>query len=139
MIGAEFYFYKPPTVQDIKRKGRKAKHVDHYVGPARITKKIGDRPFQIAYKHPESDKEQLFQREAGIMLILKKERRDFSVAEIEVPSLKHVAGRLPVKGEMVIMKDFPESNDCYIAEIAQVLNDRFVVNEYITEVAPLVN
>jgi hypothetical protein len=67
--------------------------------------------------------------------------RDFSVAETEAPSLKHVAGRLPVKGEMVIviMKDFPDSNDWYIAEIAQVLNDRFVVNGYIIEGAPLVN
>ncbi len=28
------------------------------------------------------------------------------------------------------MKDFPESTDWYIAEIAKVLNDRFVVNGY---------
>ena len=38
---------------------------------------------------------------------------------------------------MVIMKDFPESTDWYIAEIAKVLNDRFVVNGYITEGASL--
>ncbi len=39
---------------------------------------------------------------------------------------------------MVIMKDFPESLDWYAAEIAKVLNDRFVVNGYITEGAPLI-
>jgi hypothetical protein len=74
-----------------------------------------------------------------MLILLKKEKRDFSVAETELLSLKHVAGRLPVKGEMVIMKDFPESNDWYIVEIAQVLSDRFMVNGYITEGAPLAN
>ena len=53
--------------------------------------------------------------------------------------MKHIAGKLPRKGEMVIMKDFPESTDWYLAEIAKVLNDRFVVNGYITEGAPLAN
>ncbi len=131
-------FYKSPTVQDVKQKSRKTKHLDHYVGPARITKKIGDRSFQIAYRHPDSTKEQPFQREAG-MLIMKKEMNDFSIREVEVLPLKHIAGRLPRKGEMVIMKDFPESTDWYVAEIAKVLVDRFVVNGYITEGAPLVN
>ncbi len=37
------------------------------------------------------------------------------------------------------MKDFPESTDWYIAEIAKVLNDRFVVNGYIAQGAPLAN
>jgi hypothetical protein len=59
-VGTEVYFYKHPTVQDVKQKDRKAKHLEHYVGPARITKRIGDRSFQIAYRHPDSNKEQLF-------------------------------------------------------------------------------
>jgi hypothetical protein len=37
------------------------------------------------------------------------------------------------------MKDFPESTDWCIAEIAKVLNDRFVVNGYIIEGALLVD
>ncbi len=73
------------------------------------------------------------------MLILKKEMKDFKVREVEVRPTKHIAGKLPRKGEMVIMKDFPESTDWYIAETAKVLNDRFVVNGYITEGAPLAN
>ena len=73
------------------------------------------------------------------MLILKKEMNDFTVREVEVLPMKHIVGMLPRKGEMVIMKDFPESTDWYIAEIAKVLNDRFVVNGYITEGAVLAN
>ena len=29
--GAKVYFYKPPTAQEVERRGRKAKHLDHYV------------------------------------------------------------------------------------------------------------
>ncbi len=75
-------------MQDVKQKGRKAKHLEYYVGPVRITKKIGDR----------INKEQLFQREAG-MLIMKKELNDLSIREVEVLPLKHVAEGCPGKGK----------------------------------------
>ncbi len=39
---------------------------------------------------------------------------------------------------MVIMLDYPESKDWYIAEISQVLHDRFTVNGFITREATLV-
>jgi hypothetical protein len=32
--GDRVYFYKPPTQQEIARRGRKAKHLAHYHGPA---------------------------------------------------------------------------------------------------------
>ncbi len=38
-------------------------------------------------------------------------------------------------GEMVIMLNYPESRDWYVAEISQVLHDRFTVNGYITNEA----
>ncbi len=43
-------------------------------------------------------------------------------------------------GEMVIMLDYPEpeSRDWYVAEISQVLHDRFTVNGFITREATLV-
>jgi hypothetical protein len=40
-------------------------------------------------------------------------------------------------GEMVIMLDYPESRDWYVAEISQVLHDRFTVNGFITREATL--
>ena len=40
-------------------------------------------------------------------------------------------------GEMVILKDFPDAKDWYVAEISQVLSDRFTVNGYITMGLPL--
>ncbi len=38
---------------------------------------------------------------------------------------------------MVILMDYPDAKDWYVAEISQVLPDRFTVNEYITKASPL--
>jgi hypothetical protein len=40
-------------------------------------------------------------------------------------------------GEMVILRDYPDAKDWYVAEISQVLSDRFTVNGYITVGLPL--
>ena len=38
VAGAKVYFYRPPSILDVAKKTRKAKHIDHYVGPATIVK-----------------------------------------------------------------------------------------------------
>jgi transposase InsO family protein len=35
-IGTKVYFYKPPSASEAERRGRKAKHMEHYAGPAKI-------------------------------------------------------------------------------------------------------
>jgi hypothetical protein len=46
-IGTRVFFYKPPSKQEADNKGRRAKHIDHYVGPAKVTKHIGTRSVQL--------------------------------------------------------------------------------------------
>jgi hypothetical protein len=70
--GAKVYFYRPPSVLEVEKRTRKAKHIDHYVGPATIVKRIGSRSFQISFFNPSTGMTQLLQRNAG-MIILKKE------------------------------------------------------------------
>ncbi len=41
--GAQVYFFKPPSAQEVLERGRKAKHLDHYLGPATILRAIGTR------------------------------------------------------------------------------------------------
>jgi hypothetical protein len=41
--GAKVYFYKRPSQADTQARGRKAKHWDHYIGPAIIVWQIGSR------------------------------------------------------------------------------------------------
>ncbi len=49
--GDRVYFYKPTTQQEIARRGRKAKHLAHYHGPAIVQSKVDgrDRQYNITY------------------------------------------------------------------------------------------
>jgi hypothetical protein len=73
------------------------------------------------------------------MIILKKEWHAPSLEsdEQEFAPAKHQAGMKLRMGEMVILKDFPDARDWYVAGISQILNDRFTVNGYITLGLPL--
>jgi hypothetical protein len=112
--------------------------IDHYVGPATIVKKIGSRSFQLSFVNPITGIAQLLQRDAG-MIILKKEWHAPSLEPEEkgLAPAKHQASMKPRIGEMVILKDYPDAKDWYVAEISQVLSDRFTVNGYITMGLPL--
>ena len=49
--GDRVYFYKPPTQQEVARRGRKAKHLAHYHGPAIVQSQVQgrDRQYNITY------------------------------------------------------------------------------------------
>jgi hypothetical protein len=136
--GTKVYFYRPPSVLDVVKKTRKAKHIDHYVGPAVIVKKIGSRSFQISYTNPLTGTTQLLQRDAR-MIILKKEWifPSLSPSENRLIPRKHQGGMELQVGEMVIMMDYPDAKDWYVVEVTQVLGDRFTVNGFTTNGAPL--
>jgi hypothetical protein len=139
VVGAKVYFYRPPSILDVVKRTRKAKHIDHYVGPATIIKKIGSRSFSLSFVNPLTGIEQLLQRDAG-MIILKKEWHAPSLepGAQELAPVRHQAGIELRVGEMVILRDYPDAKDWYVAEISQVLSDRFTVNGYITVGLPLV-
>jgi hypothetical protein len=67
------------------------------------------------------------------MIILKKEWHNPTQEPDERRSVptKHQAGMKPRIGEMVILKDDPDAKNWYVAEICQVLSDRFTVNGFI--------
>ena len=138
VVGAKVYFYRPPSILDVVKRTRKAKHIDHYVGPATIIKKIGSRSFSLSFVNPLTGIEQLLQRDAG-MIILKKEWHAPSLEPgvQELAPVRHQAGMKLRIGEMVILRDYPDAKDWYVAEISQVLSDRFIVNGYITTELPL--
>jgi hypothetical protein len=133
VVGAKVYFYRPPSVLDVAKKTRKAKHIDYYVGPATIIKKIGSRSFQLSFVYPSTGTTQLLQRDAG-MIILKKEWHAPSQdpAELKLAPTRNQVCMTPRIGEMVILKDYPDAKDWYVAEISQVLSNRFTVNGFIT-------
>jgi hypothetical protein len=138
VAGTKVYFYQPPSILDVAKKTRKAKHIDHYVGPATIIKKIGSRSFQLSFVNPSTGITQLLQKDVG-MIILKKEWHapTHDPAESRLAPARHQEGMKPRIGEMVILKDYPDTKDWYVAEICQVLSDRFTVNGFITTGIPL--
>jgi hypothetical protein len=91
------YFYRPPSVLEVEKRTRKAKHIDHYVGPATIVKRIGNRSFQISFFDPSTGTTQLIQRDVG-MIILKKEWIALSSDPLQIgssdetPTSNQVAG-----------------------------------------------
>jgi hypothetical protein len=139
-IGKEAYLYKPPSMAETIARGRRAKHIDHYIGPGIITEHIGTRSMVIRLNGRD------FQRDAGMIMLEKP-----TIAE-EDPAIR---GRMITKthkhnntsrithplqeGEFVIIKDDPSANDWYCAEIRKILADRIEVNYYTTITPAIIN
>ncbi len=140
VIEHKAYFYKPPSMNETITRGRRAKHIDHYVGPGIITKHIGTRSMVIRYNGKD------FQRDAGMILLEKTrmEAEDPTIADRLIIGPQILAGTMeptqPLQeGEFVIIKDDPNAPTWYCAEIRKVLADRIEVNYYTTITPALLN
>ena len=132
-IGKEAYLYKPPSMAETIARGRRAKHIDHYIGPGIITKHIGTRSMSIRLNGRD------FQRDAGMIMLEKPIIADEDPAirdRMITKTHKHNnTSRIthPLQeGEFVIIKDDPDAKDWYCAEIRKILADRIEVNYYTT-------
>jgi hypothetical protein len=112
-VGTRVFFYKPPLKQESDKKGRRAKHIDYYVGPTRVTKHIGTRSVQLEMEEAYG-RSITYKRDIG-MLLLKKHKagdEDPTISRRAVIGLQAHSGTLgnaaPLKvGEHVILKDGP--------------------------------
>ena len=142
-IGTDAYVYKPPSQQEAINKGRRAKHVDHYIGPGRIVRHIGTRSVVVSIKdHNNVDRE--YQRDAG-MVLLKRPKPEEAEPEFtrersqgtRVSSKSDLTEHPLKEGEFLILKDDPNAKDWYCAEVRSVLADRVEVNYYTTQTPSL--
>jgi len=137
-VGRNAFIYKPPTQAETIARGRKAKHIDHYVGPGTITSHLGTRSMVIQMNGRD------FQRDAGMVLLEKpkaddndptiRDRRIIEAQKFTIAS--HETNPLQ-EGEFVIIKDDPHARDWYCAEVRKILADRIEVNYYISNTPPL--
>ncbi len=67
--GAKVYCYKPPSQADTQARGRKAKHLDHYVGPATIVRQVGSRFFIIHFTDKKGVN-RVYQRDAAMLSLI---------------------------------------------------------------------
>ena len=144
-IGAKAYVYKPPTQQETIARGRKAKHIDHYIGPGTITSHLGTRSVVVTIKD-KNGIEREYQRDAGMILLRKPRPDDQDPVDYRersqgtrMSSARDIAENPLKEGEFVILKDDPEAKDWYCAEIRAVLPDRIEVNYYTTQAPSLAN
>jgi hypothetical protein len=107
IIGQKAYLYKPPSMNEMVTRDRRAKHIDHYVGPgAASTKYIGTRSTVKRYQR------KVFQRYAG-MVMLEKPRflgEDPTIANMFIvgpqPNLEASRAANPLQErEFVIMNE----------------------------------
>ena len=107
-LRAPVYFYKPPSQLETQRLGRKAKHCQHYHGPAKITKKIGSQSYEIEYQG------KTYQRDEGMIVPtkhLKNHGCNHVNRGISLPPSMHSPDNPPVEGEYVLLKDSPFAHD----------------------------
>jgi hypothetical protein len=141
--GAEVYFYKPPTAQEVERRGRKAKHLDHYIGPAIILRSIGTRSFVLQYTDGQGTT-RTYQRDASMISLvpsseIKSDPSD-SNREEKAPHAHQSIALSPIEeGEYVLLKDTKDSNTWYCAQVLERLPDRIKVSYYTTSTPALIN
>jgi hypothetical protein len=140
-VGTKVFFYKPPSKQEADGKGRKVKHIDHYVGPARITKHIGTRSVQLEMEE-HNGRNITYKRDIGMLLLRKPKANDpdptiplRAVIGTQIHSAA-VRESTPVEvGEHIIIKDGPLATTWYCAEVSRIERNWIEVN-YFTTVTP---
>jgi hypothetical protein len=118
--GTKVHFYKPPSAQEVAKRGCKAKHLDHYTGPATILRLIGTRSFVVQYTD-DTGTTRTYQRDAS-MISLIPPNRDIKDDPSETnlghkpPHLHRSLELSPIEeGEHVLIKDSKESKTWYCA------------------------
>ena len=133
--GMEVYFYKPPSQAQVLKKGRKAKHLQHYHGPAVILKKIRTRSYEVSYNG------KTFKRDAGMLIPvthLPEDCSDVDPAALPVPKVSLQDASIPFReGELIICKGDTDAEGWYVAEISKVLDLHIQVRYFHTPSPPL--
>ncbi len=139
--GAKVYFYKPPSSQEVAKRGRKAKHLDHYTGPTTIFRSIGTRSFVVQYTD-DTGATRTYQRDASMISLIPPKYIKDDPSETNLghkpPHVHRSLELSPIEeGEYVLIKDSKESKTWYCAQVLEKLPDRTKVSYYTTIIPSL--
>ncbi len=138
------YFYKPPFAQqEVLERGRKAKYLDHYTGPATILRAIGIRSFVLQYTDVKGAT-RTYQRDTSmISLVPPKEIKadpSIPVTNSKPPHLnRSLKLSLIEEGEYFIIMDTKDAKSWYCAQVLEKLPDRKKVSYYTSTTPALAN
>jgi hypothetical protein len=141
--GAKVYFYKPPSQSETKARGRKAKHLEHYIGPATVVRQVRSRSFIIQYTDKKGVS-RIYQRDTAMLSLVPPSKVINDPAEcsatIKSPHNHYSIVKDPIEeGEIVILKDGSDANTWYCAQVLKKLPDYVKVSYFTTETLALAN
>jgi hypothetical protein len=133
--GDRAYFYKPPTQQEVARRGRKAKHLAHYHGPAIVRSQIQgrDRQYNIRYggKHFKRDISMLIPERTFLTInVTRHDPTTSTPLQSEPELLKPGAKRQ--EEELAICKTDKGDKTWHLVEVHTIYPDEIEVIYYTT-------
>ena len=135
--GDKVYFYRPPSQQEVIRRGRKAKHLMHYQGPAIITGSIEGRKrqYEIEYngKRYKRDISMLIPEQIMLMIDV----TTFDVTDSRESGAKpklHTNGAELHEEDLIVCKTDLTDTEWYLAEINKIYSDEIEIIYFTTPI-----
>jgi transposase InsO family protein len=133
--GDRVYFYRPPTRQEIAKRGRKAKHLAHYHGPAIVQGNVEgrDRQYHITYdgKQFKRDISMLIpERTIKLLDVFSHDPTAEASLQSEPALLK--PGVALQEEELILCKTDKDDKAWYLAEVYKIYPDEIEVIYYTT-------
>ena len=137
------YFYKPPSQADTQARGRKAKHLDHYIGPATIVRQVGSRSFIVQFTDKKGVN-RIYQRDAAMLSLIPPSKIEGDPSDINAmfkSPHNHISiKKTPIEeGEIILLKDGSKANTWYCAQVLEKFPDHVKVSYFTTETLALAN
>jgi hypothetical protein len=133
--GDRVYFYRPPSQQEVIRRGRKAKHLAHYHGPATIQGKVDGRDRQYHFMYDGKS----FKRDVS-MLVPEKEMQNLN-PETHDPTIVPPSQAKPslynktkplTEEDIILCKTEKDDTSWCLAEVSRIFPDEVEVVYYTT-------
>ena len=131
------YFFRPPSQQEVLKRGRKAKHLMHYQGPAIITGSIEGRKrqYEIEY-NGKRDKRDIS------MLIPEQTLLTIDVTTLDVTDSResgskpklHTIGAELREEDLILCKTDLTDTEWYLAEINKIYSDEIEIVYFTTPI-----
>jgi hypothetical protein len=133
--GSKVYFYRPPSQQEVIQRGRKAKHLMHYRGPANIIGNVVGRKRQYEFEYNGKR----YKRDIS-MLIPEQTMLEIDVTTLDVTDSResgakpklHVNGDEIREEDLILCKTELTDTKRYLAEINKIYSDETEVVYFTT-------
>jgi transposase InsO family protein len=133
--GSKVYFYRPPSQQEVIQRGRKAKHLMHYRGPANIIGNVVGRKRQYEFEYNGKR----YKRDIS-MLIPEQTMLEIDVTTLDVTDSResgakpklHVNGDEIREEDLILCKTELTDTEWYLAEINKIYSDEIEVVYFTT-------